>query len=176
SPRRSGRGARAARRRRPASAASTSCTSSWWGSRTREAPIRAGPASWPSSSSCSPPSASATAPRRDLTIHRVHAPQAAKRYGPERGVGGVDLERRRGPLCALLGPTGAGKSTLLGILSTLIRPTAGKVEFHGGDTVREPDDTLRREIGVLAHASLCYGELSALENLPFFARLYGRAQ
>jgi heme exporter protein A len=105
----------------------------------------------------------------------VLARKVAKRYGHERALGGVDLELRRGTLCALLGPNGAGKSTLLGILSTLIRPSAGKVEFLDGETVREPDDQLRREIGVLAHASLCYGELSALENLRFFARLYGVA-
>ena len=68
-------------------------------------------------------------------------------------------------MCALLGPNGAGKTTLLGILSTLVRPTAGTVAYHDGATVREPDDELRREIGVLAHASLCYGELTAVENL-----------
>ncbi|HTJ41420.1 MAG TPA: ABC transporter ATP-binding protein [Kofleriaceae bacterium] len=97
----------------------------------------------------------------------------AKRYGHERALGGVDVTLERGSLCALLGPNGAGKSTLLGILSTLIRPSAGEVAYHDGDKALEADDELRRDIGVLAHASLCYGELTAVENLRFFAGLYG---
>jgi ABC-type multidrug transport system ATPase subunit len=51
-----------------------------------------------------------------------------KLYGRQRALGGVDLVLRPGRLCALLGPNGAGKSTLLGILSTLVRPTAGQVD------------------------------------------------
>jgi heme exporter protein A len=108
-------------------------------------------------------------------IDKVTVAKVTKRYGHERALGGVDLELGRGRLCALLGPNGAGKSTLLGVLSTLVRPTAGVVEYHDGATVREPDDELRREIGVLAHASLCYGELTAVENLHFFGGLYGLA-
>ncbi len=107
-----------------------------------------------------------------MAIDRVTAAKVAKRYGHERALGGVDVELRRGSLCALLGPNGAGKSTLLGILSTLIRPTGGEVRYHQDGAVREPDDELRREIGVLAHASLCYGELTAVENLRFFGGLY----
>jgi heme exporter protein A len=107
-----------------------------------------------------------------VAIDRVTARKVAKRYGHERALAGVDLELGRGSLCALLGPNGAGKSTLLGILSTLIRPTAGKVGYHDGADEREPGSDLRREIGVLAHASLCYGELDAVENLRFFGGLY----
>jgi len=107
-----------------------------------------------------------------VAIDRVTVAKVAKRYGHERALAGVDLELRQGSLCALLGPNGAGKSTLLGILSTLIRPTAGKVAYHDGDGEHEHDSELRREIGVLAHASLCYGELDAVENLRFFGGLY----
>ena len=107
-----------------------------------------------------------------VAIDRVTVAKVAKRYGHERALAGVDLELGRGSLCALLGPNGAGKSTLLGILSTLIRPTAGKVGYLDGDREHEHDADLRREIGVLAHASLCYGELDAVENLRFFGGLY----
>jgi heme exporter protein A len=110
-----------------------------------------------------------------MGIATVTVKKVAKRYGHERALGGVDLALERGSLCALLGPNGAGKSTLLGILSTLIRPTAGDVVYHDGERPLEPDDDLRRDIGVLAHASLCYGELSAVENLRFFGGLYGLA-
>jgi heme exporter protein A len=79
---------------------------------------------------------------------------------------------RSGEATALLGPNGAGKSTLVGILATLVHPSSGQVRYGG----REPDDELRRAIGVIAHESLCYGDKSGRENLEFFARLYDVAQ
>ena len=95
-----------------------------------------------------------------------------KRYGTQRALAGVDLELRAGSLCALLGPNGAGKSTLLGILSTLVQPTSGEVIFQTGEARVEGGGALRRTIGVLAHDSFLYGELNAVENLTFYARLY----
>jgi heme exporter protein A len=108
-----------------------------------------------------------------MALDRVRVAGVGKRYGHQRALAGVDLELRAASLTALLGPNGAGKTSLLGILSTLIRPTTGTVEYFDGAHVRVPDDALRRDIGVLAHASLCYGELTAVENLEFFADLYG---
>jgi heme exporter protein A len=105
-------------------------------------------------------------------LDRVTVAKVAKRFGHQRALGGVDVELRAGSVCALLGPNGAGKTTLLGVLSTLVRPSGGDVHYHEGGTPRKVDDRLRRDIGVLAHASLCYGELDALENLRFFGRLY----
>jgi heme exporter protein A len=98
-----------------------------------------------------------------------------KRFGHHRALAGVELSLAAGEVCALRGPNGAGKSTLLSILSTLMRPTAGDVRYVGDGGPRPVDDRLRGEIGLLAHASLCYGELSAIENLVFFAGLYGVA-
>ncbi len=108
-------------------------------------------------------------------LDRVTVARVGKRYGHHRALHQVDLELAAGSACALLGPNGAGKSTLLGILSTLVRATAGEVRYHEGAQVRDQDDELRRDIGVLAHASLCYGELDAIENLRLFARLYDLA-
>jgi ABC-type multidrug transport system ATPase subunit len=107
-----------------------------------------------------------------MALDRVRVAGVGKRYGHQRALAGVDLELRASSLTALLGPNGAGKTSLLGILSTLIRPTTGTVEYLDGARVRVPDDALRRDIGVLAHASLCYGELTGVENLRFFADLY----
>src|SRR6476646_6647383 len=74
-------------------------------------------------------------------------------------------------MCALLGHNGAGKTTLLGIVSTLTRADSGKVAYSAdGKAVTGAD--VRRQIGMLAHASLCYAELSARENLELFAALY----
>ena len=104
-------------------------------------------------------------------IDRVEISKVAKRYGNERALANVSVELASTSMCALLGHNGAGKTTLLGILSTLVRPSDGKVRYRSKDSVIDGAD-VRREIGMLAHASLCYPELSAYENLEFFAGLY----
>jgi len=104
-------------------------------------------------------------------LSRVDIKKAAKRYGSERALAGVTLELRAGSLCALLGHNGAGKTTLLGLLSTLVRPTSGAITYESGGAA-VAGDAVRREIGMLAHASLCYAELTAIENLELFAGLY----
>ena len=75
----------------------------------------------------------------------------------------------------LLGPNGAGKSTLLSILSTLLAPSSGQVHY-GAMTAREAGAALRARLGLLAHDLYLYPELTARENLTFFARLYGVVQ
>ena len=111
-----------------------------------------------------------------MTFDTVDARGLTKVYGRQRALAGVDLTLRAGEATALLGPNGAGKSTLVGILSTMVSPTAGTVRYGGPDASEEsqPDDEeLRGAIGVIAHESHCYGDLSGHENLVFFARLYG---
>lgn len=104
-------------------------------------------------------------------VSRVEIKKVAKRYGNERALAGVTLELRGGSMCALLGHNGAGKTTLLGVLSTLVRPDSGAITYEAGGKLVE-GAAVRREIGMLAHASLCYAELSAIENLELFAGLY----
>jgi len=107
-------------------------------------------------------------------LDRVQIDKVAKRYGTERALAGVSLELHGGTMCALLGHNGAGKTTLLGVVSTLVRPNSGTITYHSaGADLR--DEAVRREIGLLAHASLCYAELTAIENLEFVAALYGVA-
>ncbi|HEX2691594.1 MAG TPA: ABC transporter ATP-binding protein [Kofleriaceae bacterium] len=104
-------------------------------------------------------------------LDRVEIQKVAKRYGHERALAGVTLELTAGSMCAVLGHNGAGKTTLLGIVSTLVRPTAGAVVYRSrGSAVNGA--VVRGQIGMLAHASLCYGELSARENLALIAGLY----
>jgi ABC-type multidrug transport system ATPase subunit len=107
-----------------------------------------------------------------MNIDSLTVSKLSKRYGYSRALAGVDLTLRAGSLCALLGPNGAGKSTLLGILSTLVRPNTGTVAYHVGDERVEPGEDLRAMIGVLAHESFIYGDLTGIENLLFYARLY----
>ena len=123
--------------------------------------------------SASAASAGVSAGEPRLPIDTVAIRGVTKRYGSERALANVSLELRGGSVCALLGHNGAGKSTLIGILSTLAQTTSGTVEYKSGEQTLEQGAQLRREIGLLAHASLCYAELTAVENLQFCARLYG---
>jgi ABC-type multidrug transport system ATPase subunit len=76
---------------------------------------------------------------------------------------------QRGDIVGLLGPNGAGKSTLIGVLATLVTPTAGVVRY--GDLTS--GSAIRRQVGLLAHDLHLYTELTARQNLVFFAQLYG---
>ena len=82
------------------------------------------------------------------------------------------MTARAGDIVGLIGPNGAGKSTLIGLLATLMAPTAGEVKY-GGTPAGVGGALLRRRIGLLAHELFLYSELSAHQNLSFFAELYG---
>lgn len=83
----------------------------------------------------------------------------------------TDLTLGEGEWKAVIGPNGAGKSTLLKAVATLM-PARGTIRFRGKPISESPLD-YRRELGVLLHESLLYKELTARENLVFYARLYG---
>lgn len=87
----------------------------------------------------------------------------AKFYGSKLVFKGLDLELERGEVLLVVGPNGSGKSTLLKVMCGLCRPSAGTVQQGYG-----PDKT-----GYLAHETFIYPGLSALENLRFWAGLYG---
>jgi len=97
-----------------------------------------------------------------------------KWYGAQPAVLGVDFTLEAGEFLTLFGPNGAGKSTLLGMLCGSVRPTGGEV-WLGGDSGPDDADERRRRIGVLSHQTFLYGNLTARENLEFYARLYGLA-
>jgi len=78
----------------------------------------------------------------------------------------------RGRLTVILGPNGAGKTTLLQILATLLRPTAGSLSIGGADALREPERA-RALIGMVAHGSYVYEDLTARENLRFWETMRG---
>lgn len=92
-------------------------------------------------------------------------------FGRRRALNRVSFSAGAGTITALLGHNGAGKSTLLSIAATLLRPTSGTVKYgeHDGDS----GAALRGRIGMLGHDLYLYPELSAAENLRFFARIYG---
>ncbi len=97
-----------------------------------------------------------------------------KVYGYIKALRGIDLTLATGDFLSLFGPNGAGKSTLVRILSTLAKPTSGRVEIAGYNLAKDTQG-LRHQIGVISHATYLYGNLTALENIEFYARLYGVA-
>jgi ABC-type multidrug transport system ATPase subunit len=103
----------------------------------------------------------------DLSIREL-----SRNFGRRRALTRVSLDCRSGEIVGLLGPNGAGKSTLLAILSTLAAPSSGEV-LYGGRTAKQIGAPVRSRIGVLSHDLHLYSELTAIENLVFFGRLYG---
>jgi heme exporter protein A len=95
-----------------------------------------------------------------------------RNFGRRRALHRVSFSCQAGQIVALLGANGAGKSTLLSIAATLLEPSSGMV-LYGERTARQAGDGLRASIGVLGHDLYIYPELTAAENLTFFARLYG---
>jgi heme exporter protein A len=92
----------------------------------------------------------------------IHARELNKRFGEKRALDAVDLELDRGGFLVVTGPNGAGKTTLLRLCAGLLVPSGGTIEV-GVD---------RSEIGLLAHEPLVYRELTPLENLDLYGRLY----
>ena len=102
----------------------------------------------------------------------VELADVSRHFGRRRAVSRVSFAIRRGDILGLLGPNGAGKSTLIGMLATLVTPTSGAVRY-GQHASRQMGEAIRARIGLLAHELHLYAELSARQNLEFFARLYG---
>lgn len=94
-----------------------------------------------------------------------------KSYGLHAVLRGVDLHVHQGEFVALVGSNGAGKSTLMRIVATLLPPSSGEVKV-GGWLLPQFADKVRQHIGLVSHQALLYNDLSAAENLTFFARLY----
>ncbi|MDJ1131948.1 ATP-binding cassette domain-containing protein [Streptomyces iconiensis] len=94
-----------------------------------------------------------------------------KDYGSKQALSGLDLTVRSGTVHGLLGPNGAGKTTAVRILSTLLRPSAGRAVVAGYDVVARPDE-VRRRIGLLGQHAAVDEELSGRQNLEMFGRLY----
>jgi heme exporter protein A len=94
-----------------------------------------------------------------------------KAYGILPVLRKLDLEVRRGEFVALLGPNGSGKSTLLRLVAGLNKPTAGSITIGGWELPGEAA-AVRAQIGMVSHKPLLYDNLTARENLEFFAGLY----
>jgi len=97
----------------------------------------------------------------------VTVSNVVKQFGRFAALRGVTAEFEAGRLYAILGDNGAGKTTLLRAMAGLVRPTQGEISI-----LDEPPQDACRDLGYMAHASLLYDEMSGVENLRYFARLY----
>ena len=102
----------------------------------------------------------------------IEALELSKHFGAVQAVRAVSLSARDGRITGLLGPNGAGKSTTLRMLYTVLRPDAGDALIDGHSAVHTPLEAARR-LGVLTHGAGIYPNLSARENILYFAALYG---
>ncbi len=99
-----------------------------------------------------------------ISVHNL-----VKQFGRFAALRGVSASFAAARLYGILGDNGAGKTTLLRILAGLAPPTRGEISILGKKNPRE----VCREFGYMAHPSLLYDEMSGMENLRYFARLYG---
>ena len=106
-----------------------------------------------------------------LVTDAVIAEGLIKTYGPVRALDGLDLAVPEGSVLALLGPNGAGKTTCVRVLTTLLRPDAGRAEVAGIDVLRRPRD-VRAVIGLSGQYAAVDEYLTGFENLDMIGRLY----
>ena len=105
-------------------------------------------------------------------MKRLDVVDVARYFGRRKALSQVTFSCEAGEIVGLLGPNGAGKSTLLNILATLLSVSKGHV-LYGDRTAADGGADIRGAIGLLGHDLFLYPELTARENLEFFARLYG---
>lgn len=94
-----------------------------------------------------------------------------KKYGHIHALRGVSVSFNKGEFVSIFGPNGAGKSTFLKLLCTMTPPTQGQI-FYEGTPLNKLEDSFRSRFGVISHLPFLYSELTATENLRFYAKLY----
>lgn len=98
--------------------------------------------------------------------------EMTKQFGTAVVVRSVTFDVPRGSIFGLLGPNGAGKSTIIRMLCGVLRPTSGTGQVLGADIVRDPE-AVKRRIGYMSQRFSLYADLNVLENIQFYARIYG---
>ena len=102
----------------------------------------------------------------------VEVENLVKRFGSFTAVDRISFSTRIGEVFGLLGPNGSGKSTTIRILCGLLHPSSGRASVAGYDVVASPEQ-IRRNIGYMSQKFSLYADLTVLENLRFFAGMYG---
>ncbi|NJE05458.1 ATP-binding cassette domain-containing protein [Thermococcus sp. M36] len=102
----------------------------------------------------------------------IEVENLVKKYGDFEAVKGISFRVKKGEIFAFLGPNGAGKTTTVHVLTTLLKPTAGKATVAGHDVVEEPVK-VRKKIGIVFQDPSVDRELTAYENMYIHGRIYG---
>jgi len=110
-------------------------------------------------------------PNASHSIYAIKAEGISKSFGDYQALKGIDLEVAEGESVVIFGPNGAGKSTLIRVLATIMRPSSGEVLINGLNIKNQPE-AVRRRIGVIAHQTFLYANLTGYENLEFYSRMY----
>jgi ABC-2 type transport system ATP-binding protein len=100
----------------------------------------------------------------------ITAENLSKKYGKKEVIKGMNFFIEKGETAGIVGPNGAGKSTLLKMLATLMRPSGGRIEINGLDAVKNIKN-IRKTIGYVPQEIALYQDLTARDNLRFFAKL-----
>ena len=107
-----------------------------------------------------------------MSTNAVVAEELTRRYGYRVALRKVSLEFSKTGIQGLFGSNGAGKTTLMRVISTLLRPHGGVISVMGFDPQEEPAEVKNR-IGLVGDKPLLYEELTGIENLRFYSKLYG---
>lgn len=107
-----------------------------------------------------------------MSTKAVVTEELTRRYGYRVALRKVSLEFSEKGIQGLFGSNGAGKTTLMRVISTLLRPHGGSISVMGYDPQEEPEEVKQR-IGIVGDKALLYEELTGIENLRFYSKLYG---
>ena len=111
-------------------------------------------------------------PKPDLSYSAIVVRQLCKEFGGLKAVDGISFDLKRGEFLSIFGPNGAGKTTLIKVLTGLTLPSSGVVKVAGYQ-IEDGVPEMRRQIGVISHLPALYADLTPMENLVFFGRMYG---
>ena len=103
--------------------------------------------------------------------HAIEVKELTKFFGERYALRGIDLKVSQGEHLVIFGPNGAGKTTLLKILSTLMKPSSGRVRLDGID-IRDRPAQIRRRINLVSHETFLYDDLTVYENLKFYGKMH----
>lgn len=106
-----------------------------------------------------------------MTRPIIEAKDVVKRFGDITAVNGISFAVNKGEIFAFLGPNGAGKSTTISMLTTMLRPTSGKLMLNGHDVTRD-QDKVRKSFGIVFQDPAVEEELTAYENMQLHAVMY----